>query len=239
MPTPTVTTRGAVCTIVLNDPGHHNPLDRKVLECLEATVRDVADDPEIRVLILRGNGPSFSAGADLKKRADGSSHGAHEPRRQAGRWQRVLSGIESLPQVSIAALQGHVIGGGVLLAAVCDLRIAASNVQVRVPEVRLGLPLTWGGLPRLAREIGLPRTRDLVITGRTIGAQEALGWGLVTRVCELADLDASLDALIAEVIAGSAGPVAMTREALASIGREAFGSAWADADLLLSALRSR
>jgi enoyl-CoA hydratase/carnithine racemase len=239
MPTPTVSTREAVCSVVLNDPSHHNPLNLEVLECLEATIREIADDPDVRVLVLQGSGPSFSAGADLKERTDGSSHGVLEQRRRAGRWQRVLSEIERLPQVSIAALQGHVIGGGVLLAAACDLRIAGTNVRIQVPEVRLGLPLTWGGLPRLVREIGLPRTRDLVITGRSIGAEEAVAWGLVTRLCELTDLESSLDALIGDVLAGSAGPVAMTREALASIGREAFGSSWADADLLLSALRDR
>ena len=81
-------------------------------------------------------------------------------RRSSGAWQRLLEDLERLPQVTVARLHGHVIGGAFLLAAACDLRVAADDVSMSIPELAIGIPLTWAGLPRLAREIGLPRTRS-------------------------------------------------------------------------------
>src|SRR5207237_2290366 len=86
-------------------------------------------------------------------------------RRANGAWQRLLDDIEHLPQVTVAQLHGHVIGGAVLLAAACDFRVGADDPSVWIPELALGVRLPWAGIPRLAREIGLPRTRELVMTG--------------------------------------------------------------------------
>ena len=124
-----------------------------------------------------------------------------------------------------------------LLAAACDLRVAADDVRLSIPEVELGIPLTWAGLPRLVREIGLPRTRDLVMTGRTLTGAEAEAWGFATRVVPASELDAATGALIAELLTMPDVPLRMTREALAALGRPVLSTAWADPDLLAWSLR--
>ena len=91
--------------------------------------------------------------------------------------------------VSIAAVHGHCIGGGVVLVGACDMRIAASNTSFAIPEVDLGIPLAWGGIPRLVREIGPAMTRELVMTCRPFNAQEAKSIGFINRVVDLENLE--------------------------------------------------
>jgi enoyl-CoA hydratase/carnithine racemase len=194
----------------------------------------LADDLQTRIVVVAGNGRAFSAGADLTARAGGSrADGWTGGRHASGRWQRLLDQLERIPQVTVARLHGHCIGGAALLAVACDLRIAADDVQVRIPELAIGIPLTWGGIPRLVREVGLPLARDLVMTGRVLDAQEALASGFVQRLATRGDLDAATAALVAELRAMPAGPLAMTRAAFGAITRDRVDSfAWADADLL-------
>jgi enoyl-CoA hydratase/carnithine racemase len=149
--------------------------------------------------------------------------------------------MERLPQATVARLHGHVIGGAFLLAAACDLRVASDDVSLSIPELAIGIPLTWAGLPRLVREIGLPRTRELVMTGRRIGGAEAQQWGLVHRLVAAHELDAAVDDLVAELLAQPAVPLAMTVDALRALGRAISGpeTAWADPDLLRWSLQDR
>jgi len=124
-----------------------------------------------------------------------------------------------------------------VLALSCDLRLAADTLALRIPELALGIPLTWAGLPRLVREIGLPRTRDLVLTGREILAAEALDWGLVTRVASEDRLDSLADGMISSVLKPPSAVTAMTRQSLAAIGRDMMTAAgWADVDVYLGAI---
>ena len=249
---------GAVWRVVLDRPAKLNALDEATRSALQAVLADVAERDEVRVVVLAGAGRAFSAGADLADRPaardrrdarDGAAGPAVGPavgdagvaaRRATGRWQRLLDDLERLPQATVARLQGHVIGGGALLAAACDLRVAADDLAVRIPEVALGLPLTWAGLPRLAREVGLSRTRDLVMTGRLLGADEALDWGLVHRVAPVDGLDAAVDDLVATLVAPPALALARTVDGLRALGRalSAPDTAWADPDLLLTSLTS-
>ena len=224
---------GDVCRVMLHEPARLNPLGEHVRAGLEEVVARLRDDLTTRVVVLSGAGRAFSAGADL--RAGPAPPADWVARRRAsGGWQRLLDSIESLPQVTVASLHGRTVGGAVLLAAACDLRIGADDLLVSVPEVALGIPLTWAGLPRLVREIGLPRTRELVMTGRVVGAEEALAWGFVTRLVAAAELRAATDALVAELLEMPDVPLRMTHEALVAIGRDRAGmaAAWADADLL-------
>ena len=227
---------GAVCTATLDEPDKLNPLGDEVRTGLHGLAERLADDLDVRVLVIRGAGRAFSAGADLRTSAR-LDDAWPARRRQAGAWQRVLDDLEALPQATVARLHGYVIGGAVLLAAACDLRVAADDMRLSIPEVELGIPLTWAGLPRLVREIGLPRTRDLVMTGRSITGAEAEAWGFATRVVPASDLDAATDALIAELLTMPDVPLRMTREALAALGRPVLSTAWADPDLLAWSLR--
>jgi enoyl-CoA hydratase/carnithine racemase len=227
---------GAVCRVTLDEPDKLNPLGTDVLAGLQDLVVRMRDELDVRVIVIAGAGRAFSAGADLRTSA-AMPDGWRERRRQAGAWQRLFEDLESLPQVTVARLHGYVIGGAVLLAAACDLRIAGDDVRFSIPEVELGIPLTWAGLPRLVREIGLPRTRDFVMTGRAVDGATAERWGLVTRLVAASELDTATNALVDELLVMPDVPLRMTREALASIGRPAVAGAWADPDLLAWSLR--
>jgi enoyl-CoA hydratase/carnithine racemase len=222
-----------VCRLTLERPHKLNALDDATRAGLDAALRDVAERDDIRVVVVAGAGRAFSAGADLAERVEVPPDPLAR-RRASGRWQRLLDDLERLPQVTVARLHSHVIGGAALLAAACDLRVAADDLSVAIPEVAIGIPLTWAGLPRLVREIGLPRTRELVMTGRRLGASEAQAWGFVHRVVPAAELDAAVDALVAELLAQPAPALALTVDALRALGRalSAPETAWADPDLL-------
>ena len=231
---------GRVCRLVLDRPQKLNALNEELRAELQAVIDGLADRPEVRVVVVSGEGRAFSAGADLADRP-AAAPDALGRRRASGRWHRLLDDLERLPQVTVAALHGHVIGGGALLAVACDLRVAADDLSFAIPEVAVGIPLTWAGLPRLAREIGLPRTRDLVMTGRRVGAAEAERIGLVQRVVAATALDEEVAALVDGLLAQPAAPLAMTVDALRALGRavSAPETAWADPDLLRWSLRER
>lgn len=226
---------GEVCRIRLNRPEKLNALNDDVRRGLAKAFDDLADDVSVRVVVLSGEGRSFSAGADLASGAIAAESGASWSARRHtfGGWQRLLERMESVPQVTVAQLHGHCIGGAALLAAACDLRIAADDLSMRIPELAIGIPLTWAGVPRLVREIGLPMARDLVMTGRTLDAAGALACGFVQRVVPAAELETATAGLVKELLDMPAGPLAITRSMFAALGRKRLGSAgWADADLL-------
>ena len=231
---------GVVARVVLDRPEKLNALSDGLRGDLQSAVDELGARADVRVAVVSGAGRAFSAGADLNERVE-SSPDPLVRRRSSGAWQRLLEDLERLPQVTVARLHGHVIGGAFLLAAACDLRVAADDVALSIPELAIGIPLTWAGLPRLVREIGMPRTRELVMTGRRIGGAEAERWGLVHRLVASAELDAAVDGLVAELVAQPPAPLAMTVDALRALGRatSAADVSWADPDLLRWSLRER
>lgn len=230
-----VTKAHGACRLTLDRPDKLNALDEATRIALAEALDDLTDDLETRVVVLQGEGRAFSAGFDLTEPPDlpddwvGARH-------VAGAWQRLLDDLEAIPQVTVASLHGPVVGGAFLLAACCDLRVAATDARLSIPEVALGIPLTWAGLPRLVREVGLPRTRDLVMTGRTVDAEEAHRWGLVQRLVDPADLAPATDQLVDELLRMPSAPLMITRSALRAVGRPALSTGWADPDLLAAAL---
>jgi enoyl-CoA hydratase/carnithine racemase len=201
------------------------------------------EHPEIRVVVLQGAGRSFSAGADLKDSstadADPAAETPWQVRRAVGqRGLRMVNALEGLRGVTVARLHGHVVGGGLLLACACDLRVAAEDTLFSIPEVELGIPLAWGGIPRLVREIGPAMTRELVMTCRRFDAAEAKQAGLLNRVVAASSLDTEVDALVERLLAMPAGPLAATKDQV-NAATEAMLNARlsvADGDLLLGAL---
>lgn len=233
----TVTTvdDGPVTTLRLDRPDKLNALDDGIRTDLAAALHRLEESPEIRVVVLEGAGRAFSAGADL------SSGSVADPaldwatrRHRAGAWQRVLDQLGRVPQATVGRLHGHVIGGAALLAAACDIRVASDDTVVRIPELAIGIPLTWAGVPLLVREVGLPLTRDWVMTGRAVGAEELLRSGFVQRLVTVDELDEAVHQCVTELREMPAGPLAMTRALTAGIGRTApaMVAAWADADAL-------
>jgi enoyl-CoA hydratase/carnithine racemase len=151
-----------------------------LLRELRGRVEAAAGDRALRAVVITGQGDrAFCAGADLKERSRMSAeevHAFHAAVRDG------FAGIERAPQPFVAALNGAALGGGLELALACDLRVAAEGVEVGLPEVSLGIIPGAGGTARLPRLVGVARAKDLILTGRRVGAAEALAMGLVSRV---------------------------------------------------------
>jgi methylglutaconyl-CoA hydratase len=157
-----------------------NAISRAMLRGIEEHLARIAGDRALRCVVVTGAGDkAFCAGADLKERAamsESDVHQFHQGLRGA------LRGIEGSPQVFIAAVNGAALGGGLELALACDLRIASDAAELGLPEVGLGIIPGGGGTQRLPRLVGVSRAKDLVLTGRRIGAAEALAMGVVNAI---------------------------------------------------------
>jgi enoyl-CoA hydratase/carnithine racemase len=226
---------GAVAHLELARPEVLNALSVELLDEVVEVCRWLTGRAEVRVVVLRGQGRAFSAGADLSTFArltatDGTARDAAD----AG--DRAASAIEGLPQVTIAALHGRCVGGGVVLALACDLRFAAAGARFSIPEVDLGIPLAWGGIPRLLREVGPAVARDLVLTCREFGADDALRTGMISRVVADDLLDAEVADVAASVAAKARLPVRATLDAVAAATGIGAPQGWSDADSLLAAV---
>lgn len=224
---------GALARLALTRAEKLNPLDDTVRLAIKAALDELEERPDVAVLLLTGEGRAFSAGADLRRTGYPPIEGDWATRRhRTGTWQRLLDQVGRIPQATVAALHGHVVGGAALLAAAFDLRVAADDTTLRIPEVAIGIPLTWAGLPLLVREVGLSAARDWVMTGRAVEAEELLRTGFATRLAPAAELDAAVEECVGELLAMPPGPLAMTRAMTAAIGRTApaMVAAWGDAD---------
>ncbi|MGB3475666.1 MAG: enoyl-CoA hydratase/isomerase family protein, partial [Mycobacterium sp.] len=162
--------------------------------------------------------------------------GALREAADAGR--RMADAIEAMRAVTVARLHGHCVGGGVVLAAACDLRVAAEGTRFSIPEVDLGIPLAWGGIPRLVREIGPALTKELVMTCRPFDAAEAKAIGFLNRVVPEADLDAEVDELVDQLVSKSTLTLGGTKRQVNAVTEGMVGTArsWNDADALVTAV---
>jgi enoyl-CoA hydratase len=185
----TLESREGIATLTIRRPDALNALSTAVCRELVAALEAVGRDPAARVLILTGEGRAFSAGADLKERAGAAQDAIWKHNRAI--FQVPLE-IERLPVPSIAAINGLALGGGCELALGCDLRWAADSAELGCPEVTRGIIPAAGGTQRLGRLIGPARAMNLVLTGRRIGADEALRLGLVDAVAPAAQLPAAV-----------------------------------------------
>ncbi|WP_135829862.1 enoyl-CoA hydratase/isomerase family protein [Halorussus halobius] len=170
-----------VRVVTLDRPERRNALAPGGLDALEAAVTDAGADPDCSVVYLRGAGPAFCAGADLDVVA-----GLDRERGEAfaERGQRVADAIEAADCAVVAGVDGAARGGGVELALACDLRVATPAATFAEPGVRLGLFGAWGGTVRLPRIVGEGEALDLMLSGRTVDADEARRMGLVSRVTD-------------------------------------------------------
>ncbi len=231
-------TRGA---ITLNRPDKLNPLGTTTLTELVEAARFFDSEQEVKVVVISGRGRAFSAGADLAafSPSGGPAPAAGVARQAADAGRRMAEAIESMRAVTVAKLHGHCVGGGLVLAAACDLRVAAEDVRFSIPEIDLGIPLAWGGIPRLVREIGPALTKELVMTCRPFSATEARSAGFLNRVVPADQLDAAVDDLVRLLDAKSALTLSATKLHTNAVTEGMVGTAraWNDADSLVTALR--
>ncbi len=226
--------------MTLARPERLNALSTAALEELVAAAGAIDAAPEVRVVVVAGEGRSFCAGYDLNDapaaRLAPDAGDWEERRRLADLGRRMADAVEGVRAVTVAALHGHVVGGGVVLAAACDLRVAGADTTFSIPEVDLGIPLGWGGVARLVREIGPARTRELVMTCRPFDSAEAHAMGLVNRVVPAGDHGDAARELAATIAGKPPLPVTVTKQQVAAAA--ATPPAYADADGLLAALAS-
>lgn len=165
--------------VTFNRPEALNAVEALMLDDLEAAIARLEADDETRVVVLTGAGQAFVGGGDIAHMAALSPD---EGERFVYRGQALLRRLERLPKVTVAAINGYALGGGLEIALACDLRIAAESAQLGFPEVSVGVIPGWGGTQRLVRLVGRGIAKDLILTGRRLPAAEAVGLGLVNRV---------------------------------------------------------
>ena len=226
---------GALMVVRFNRSEKKNAINRQVHLELQAVCRALADDFETRVVILTGEGGVFSSGADTSEWRDSGSSNELEVRHNSGVGSRTSAAIEGLDQITIAAVQGFAIGGALVLAACCDLRVAGESTWFSIPEVELGLPLGWNALPRLAREMGHARALELTITCERFSAAKAHEYDLVTHLSLDGEEENAARELAERILAKQPLPVALTKATMKSLkrGSEMGDAVYSDADLLL------
>lgn len=202
-------TRGPVGLAQLNRPDARNALSPELMEELAAMCERWDEDPGIRCIVIAGSDEWFAAGADIKAMAE---FGPDEVRPSVDALGAACDLLEDTPKVSIAAVNGFALGGGLELALACDLRYLADDAKVGQPEVRLGVIPGAGGTQRLVPLVGAGRTRELVYTGRQVDAHEAVAIGLGERIVPA---DQVFDAAMTDARRFARGP----REALAAAKR--------------------
>src|ERR1035441_2707630 len=234
---------GGLGRLTLNRPERLNAVGATMLQELVEAARWFDSNRELRVVIVSGAGRAFCAGADLQDSpvaaADSQSGNSWLYRREVGQYGlRAADALEQMRAVTIAQVHGYAVGGGVVLMAVCDLRLAADDAVFFIPEIDLGIPLAWGGIPRLVREIGPALTKELVMTCRRFTPAEAKSIGFFNRVVPSAQPESDVDKLARELATKPSVPVAITKEHVNPVARAmaAGTTAFADGDVLLGAL---
>ncbi|MBI5249359.1 MAG: enoyl-CoA hydratase/isomerase family protein [Desulfomonile tiedjei] len=201
-----LTRDGMIATITIDRPKVLNAIRYHTMVEIDDALDKVESEDSIRVVVLTGAGTkAFVSGGDISLMAKGLQY--VQTLTEVPKGQDVCSRIENFPKPVIARINGYALGGGTELALCCDIRIAAENVKMGLPEIKLGIIPGYGGTQRLPRLIGIGRAKELILTGDHISAQQALEYGLVNRVVPISELDQTVTEL-AEKMA-SYGPVAL------------------------------
>ena len=194
--------RGAVRHVVLNRPEKRNAMSQELLRALGQALREAAAEESVRCVLLRGEGPVFSAGVDLGELGALAGETGH-----ARTFRNVFLACanlsEEMPKPVVCQIHRTCVGGALEVALGCDLRVASSDASFGLPEVRFGIIPDVGGSTRLPAVVGLGRAKELIMTGRTIDAAEAERIGLVNRVVAPEELEQATQALVDELLANS------------------------------------
>ncbi len=210
---------GPVLRITLNRPEVRNAFDEEVIDALSSCIASAEDDPSVRVVVLAGAGKVFCAGADLAWMAKAVAYNQVENLADAEDFALMLERIDTLSRPVIGRVHGAAFGGGVGMAAVCDIVIAAESATFGLTEVKLGiLPAVIS--PYVIRKIGVSAARELFLTGGRFGAARARELGLIHEVVAETDLDAAVDRRIAELLTSSPAAVAASKALIRDVAGE-------------------
>jgi enoyl-CoA hydratase/carnithine racemase len=200
--------RGPVRHVVLNRPKKRNAMNQQLLRELGAALGEAAADGDVHCVVLRGEGPVFSAGIDLAEFAQPFTRGFRKM------FLDCANLCEEMTKPVVCQIHRACVGGALEVALGCDLRIASSDAQLGLPEVKFGVIPDVGGSTRLPAVVGLGRAKELIMTARMIGAEEAERIGLVNRVVAPEDLEQATEALVQELLANSHVAVGLAKRVI-------------------------
>ena len=202
---------GAHATITFFTEGGLNVLSPTVLHSFGAAVARVRTDGTVRTTVVQAEGKVFLAGADVKVMAD---YNAENARDYGMRGQEVFNDLAALPSVTVAAINGAALGGGLELVLACDFRIAVKSAKLGLPEVSLGLIPGWGGIGRLSKLVGPSRAKRLYLSGMPVSADDGHGFGLVNEVVNsVEDLEPRVAAFCKTFKRASPAAIALAKRA--------------------------
>ncbi|MGB2695664.1 MAG: enoyl-CoA hydratase/isomerase family protein [Dehalococcoidia bacterium] len=225
---------GPIMTVRFNRPGKRNAINYQMHQDIRDVCRALGDDFDTRVVIFTGEGAGFSSGADTSEWRQPTPDNELAVRSLSGSGSRTSAAIENLEQITIAAIHGFAVGGAVVLTLCCDFRIAGESAWFSIPEVELGLPLSWNALPRLARAVGHAKALELTVLCERFSASEAHAWGLVTHLVPDSQELQKAREIAGKVVAMPALPVALTKASMNAIrrGTEIGDVAYGDPEML-------
>jgi enoyl-CoA hydratase len=217
-----VTTCGTVAEVTIGDGSRHNALGSHAWAALEHAFHDLAGDAEMRAVVLTGGGPSFCAGFDIRE-WEGATPG--EVDTAFAQMEAACAAIEDLPIPVVAKVRGVAAGAGCQLALACDLRVAGRHARLGMPIARLGILASPAFAARLSLPAGPGAARDLLYTGRLMGAAEAAQFGLVTRCVPDARLDKATAALVESIVSQPPAAISAAKRAVATALRPTIEAA--------------
>jgi enoyl-CoA hydratase/carnithine racemase len=215
--------RGAVRHVVLNRPEKRNAFNQELVLATGDALRAAADDPSVLCVVVRGEGPMFSSGMDLGALAALSDAPENlRPFRRA--CIEAWNAAEEMTKPVVCQIHGACIGGAMELALACDLRVIAADALVGMPETRIGLIPDVGGSSRLPAVVGLGRAKELIMTGKLIGGEEAERIGLANRVAPAEELDDVTQSLVDELLACAPVAVGLAKRVMDASARPALST---------------
>jgi enoyl-CoA hydratase/carnithine racemase len=215
--------RDQVRHLVLNRPEKRNAFNHELVRALGDALKEAAADADVRVVVLRGEGPVFSAGVDLGQ-LTGFAGGVEMLRPFRGEWIDACAVAEQMPKAVVASIHGACLGGALETVLACDIRIVTSDCKLGLPETRLGLIPDVGGCSRLPAVVGVGKAKELILTGKTIDGAEAERIGLANRAVAENELEAATDELVGELLEAKSVPVGLAKGVIDAAAKPALST---------------
>ncbi len=234
-----ITRTEGLIELCLRREAARNALSTDLLKALADAFEEIGEDPTVRLVHLTGAGRDFCAGFDLEHLgAQALSEGLTETlvRGLADLGHRMLTALRAVPAVTVASIQGNALGGGFLLAAACDFRVIARSARIALPEVNLGMPLIWGGVPLLLEELSPASARDLMMTGRPLDPESPQFEGFASRTCTPEQLPSASSALLETLLSKPPHALRLLKRQCVHEGRSANATQANEADTAVDAI---